>query len=143
MRVVSLSVLKFMTRTMTRIGVGNGKSNRMIDLLLATLIAFTATANLTWYDPALGGVNCDSSCDYMAAGDPVADWYGRALACPPEFPLGTRFSILGSRWGLADGEWLCLDRGGSIVILDDGVIRLDLLTRAPIWRENVTVVITP
>lgn len=115
----------------------------MIDLLLAGLMAFTAIANVTWYDPALGGVNCDDSCAHMAAGDPVADWYGRALACPSEFALGTRFIITGSRWGLADGEWTCLDRGSSIVIREDGVIRLDLLTRAPVWRENVMVMVTP
>lgn len=104
-------------------------------------IPYTVTASLYWYDPALGGINCDHDCDYLGTGDKVAEWYGRALACPVEFPRGTRFEIVGSRWGLADGVWTCLDAGSAVVIRPDGVVVLDLLLRYPIWQENLTVTV--
>lgn len=56
----------------------------------------------------------------MASGLAWENWVGRACACPPEFPFGTRFVVLGK-------EWVCLDRGGKIII-ENGVVWLDLLT---------------
>lgn len=104
----------------------------------------TVLADLTWYHPETcpeHPINCFDADVWwrMAAGHDARQWYGRALACPEEFPIGTRFEISGSRYGLADGDWVCLDRGGAIVIGENGVVRLDLLMRAPIWRETLSV----
>ena len=101
-------------------------------------------AELFWYDPQLGGINCDHECDYLGTGHKVSEWYGRALACPLEFERGTVFRISGSRWGLADGDWVCLDWGHAIVVQPDGTVTLDLLSRYPIWKETLDVeVIAP
>lgn len=75
----------------------------------------------------------------MAAGHDAREWYGRALACPKEFPIGSQFIIRGSRWNLADGIWTCLDRGGRIVIDADGIVWLDLLMEKPIWADVLPV----
>lgn len=99
----------------------------------------TVRAELYWYDPSRGGINCDHECERLGTGDLVADWYGRALACPLEFERGTVFRIRGSRWGLADGDWVCLDWGHAIVIQDDGTVTLDLLLRYPVWKETLEV----
>lgn len=104
------------------------------------------TARLSWYDPArcdVSPINCFDPDRWwnMAAGHDARNWYGRALACPPEFPLGTQFLIRGSRWQLADGEWTCLDRGGAIVIDADGLVWLDLLTDRPIWGDVLPVAV--
>jgi hypothetical protein len=56
-----------------------------------------------------------------------------------EFKIGTRFIIDGSRWGLADGEWICLDRGSMVVVKDDGTVILDLLLDKPIWADTLKV----
>lgn len=115
-------------------------------IILGTLLSLllsgapvTARAELYWFDPALGGINCNGECETMAAGHQVSEWYGRALACPKQVPIGAVFVIRGSRWGLADGEWRCLDRGGAVVMRDDGVMVLDLLVREPIWRDELEV----
>jgi len=102
-------------------------------------IVLTVIALLTWYTPSQGGTNCDSTCEHMAAGHAVKDWYGRALACPAEFPIGTVFEIRGSRWALADGVYVCLDRGGAVTTLPDGTVVLDLLRKSPVWRETLIV----
>jgi len=112
----------------------------------AALIVIALLARLSWYDPGLCDtkpINCfDPQHWYlMAAGHDAREWYDKALACPQSFPLGTRFTITGSRWGLADGEWLCLDRGGMVVVEDDGSIVLDLLRREPIWGERLIVTV--
>jgi len=111
-------------------------------------LALVITAKLSWYDPSLcdtAPVNCFDPDRWwqMAAGHDARDWYGAALACPAEFPIGTRFVISGSRWALADGEWLCLDRGGAIVIDGRGVSTLDLLRRKPVWAETLSVIAIP
>lgn len=83
-------------------------------------------ARISYYWPPLGGINCDvtpdgmQECEQMATGYYVRDYVGRALACPPEFPDGTQFEILGTLW-------ICLDRGGAITRNEDGSIWLDLL----------------
>jgi len=106
-------------------------------LVLALLLSgrvpdATERAELTWYDPARGGINCDVECEYMGHDTPVAGWYGRALACPVEYARGTVFRI--------DGRyWRCLDAGGAVVRRADGVIVLDLLMREPIPRRIVPV----
>ncbi len=119
----------------------------MNELALAVLVI---TARLSWYDPALCplGAQYRTNCydpDYwwqMSGGlyDARAH-YWRALSCPTQFPLGTKFFIEGSRWGLADGEWECLDAGGAIYIESSGIVRLDLLTDRPIWGDVLPVAV--
>ena len=112
--------------------------------MLPIIIALTVHATLTWYDPGRCvelPINCYNSAHpfRMAAGHDARDWYGRALACPERFPIGTEFLIRGSRWGLADGRYRCMDRGGAVVVRDDGVVVLDLLRREPVWNEVLRV----
>lgn len=111
---------------------------------MTAIVVVALLARLSWYDPALCAdkpINCFDPDHWwrMAAGHDARDWYDRALACPQTFKIGTRFTISGSRGRLADGEWLCLDRGGAVVVNDDGSIVLDLLTRSPIWSETLIV----
>ena len=104
-------------------------------------LIFAVQANLTWFDPKLGGINCDHDCTTLASHVRFSDaLYDRVAACPPEFPFGTRFVIAGSWRGLADGEYECLDRGG-MVVTRGGVISLDLLRRDPVWRETIPVTV--
>ena len=72
------------------------------------------------YDPNLGGVNCAEPCGMMASGELVADWWGRAAACPMDVPFWTVIHIDGV------GDFTCLDRGGAIV-RGDGFMWVDLL----------------
>ena len=97
-----------------------------------------------WFDPArcnVAPINCfDPAFPFrMAAGHDARDYYGIAAACPPEFPLFTRITITGSWRGLADGERVCLDRGGAVVMRPDGTAIVDLLSAYPVWREILTV----
>lgn len=88
-------------------------------------IPFSFFADLTWYDPALCDqfpINCMGDPMSTAGGYYVPDWYDRGLACPSEFPMGTRVTIDGF------GELTCIDRGDSIILNDDGIFRFDLLT---------------
>ena len=114
--------------------------------LLLTTILFVL--RISWYDPSLcttQPINCfDPTNPYtMAAGDDARDWYGRALACPLEFPIGTRFTLSRSWHGLSDGEWLCLDRGGAVVTESSGIVRVDLLVHEPIWNELLLALVEP
>ena len=91
---------------------------------------------LSWYDPGLCGelpLNCFDVEDAfrMAGGEDAREWYGRSVACPLEFELGTEFEVVGSR--NADGGYVCKDRGGAIFIEEGGVVRLDVLSLWPIW----------
>jgi len=93
---------------------------------------------LSWYDPDIGRIYPDAALtnfhdwDYQASvcrsrlssGDDYRDWYGRALACPNEYPIGTIYRVYLPA-ELA-GDWVCLDRGGAVV----GDI-LDFLLRYP------------
>lgn len=111
-------------------------------VLLITL--FIVNARLSWYHPATcseSPINCFDSAVWWhtASGEDARHWYWRGLACPSEYAMGTRFVINGSRWGLADGEWICIDRGGMIITHDDGSITLDLLTDRPIWADVLPV----
>lgn len=97
------------------------------------------TATLTWYNPELGGINCDHECQYFGNGLPVAEWYNKAVACPQEFPRGTTFVIEGSMWGHADGSYKCWDAGGAVTFKNDGSISLDILSREPLWKDTLLV----
>jgi len=86
-------------------------------------------ARYSYYFPPLGGINCDGDCDHMANGEAWRGYVGEVVACPPEFPLGTVFRVLGD-------EYICLDRGGAIQFLDDGTFWLDFLRpngEYPFW----------
>ena len=68
---------------------------------------------ISWYDPSLGGTNCDSDCSTMASGDKVASWLGGrggvyAAACPRSdgWHHGKRFELDGSVYECRDtGGW--------------------------------------
>ena len=89
-------------------------------------------ARLSHYWPAWGPPNCHSanwSNGVCAAalydGSRFREWQEYVeigLACPIEFKLGTEFNIPGF------GQYICVDRGGSINVLPDGTFFLDLLT---------------
>jgi hypothetical protein len=84
----------------------------------------TKPLKISWYDPILGGVNCDSDCSTMATGAKVTeDRYGRTAACIREW-AGKTVVIAGL------GEFECLDRGGAI-IEHEGYIWIDLLLHEP------------
>ena len=110
--------------------------------------ALVVMAKISWYNPQL----CELGPEfYVNCGNPAFWWrmscglydarehYWRALACPVEYPLNTQFVIEGSRYGLADGTWRCLARGGAIVTRADGTIILDLLTTKPVWGDVLPV----
>jgi hypothetical protein len=69
---------------------------------------------LSYYNPALGGINCDHDCSAMASGDKTAWWMGGrngvyAAACPREWGWGH-----GARFSVAGLEFECRDTGGWI-----------------------------
>jgi hypothetical protein len=82
---------------------------------------------ISWYDPAIGGINCDSDCTVFADMTPVTDEaYGQVAACPVEW-IGKRITIP------QVGDYLCRDTGGAIrVTYDDGRgwhIPIDILAK--------------
>lgn len=67
----------------------------MNTLLAATIIVI---AHLSYYNPALCNVrpiNCFDPQHWwrMSNGNDARDWYGRALACPIEFPIGSHWRL--------------------------------------------------
>ncbi len=84
----------------------------------------------TWYDPELGGINCEEPCDIYAGGERVLEshYYGHSdqtAACLAEW-LGRSIHIQGL------GTFICRDVGSSIVIkyneyFDRDVIHVDIL----------------
>lgn len=96
------------------------------------------TFYLSYYDPGRGGINCDHDCTTTgsgrkvlnASGQPVGGWWdpkkGKGwVACPSQFPYGTTFDILVP--GGEEIEFMCVDRGGAIVIKDNQKVILDIL----------------
>lgn len=85
---------------------------------------------LTWYDPAQGGINCDSDCSTFANGERVTEErYQDTVACPQEY-VGRTFDIPGL------GERVCRDTGGAIRIAyseryQTHVIHIDVLAKEP------------
>lgn len=80
------------------------------------------------YDPQLGGTNCfrwdhvNNTCASNTADG--SDWrlgFEQWAACAPEWPFGTIFEIGSHRW-------ICKDRGGKIVKIND-VYWVDLLSK--------------
>ncbi|MEM7110988.1 MAG: hypothetical protein AAF614_01050 [Chloroflexota bacterium] len=92
---------------------------------------------VTWYDPSLGGINCDVDCDTFADSSPVTpEAYGAVTACIPEW-LGAELTISGL------GTFHCRDTGGSIVVAfndyyQQWVIHVDVLqTEMPSWNYEL------
>ena len=110
------------------------------------LIVLTLIARLSWYSPSTcptAPVNCWNPSEWwkLANGVDYRTLPGHILACPPDFALGSRWHIHGSRFGLADGDWRCFDRGGAVVTEADGSVVLDLLRDTPVWGERLTVTV--
>jgi len=55
----------------------------------------------------------------MANGQPWQDHVGYAIACPPEWPFGTKLDVNGEIWE-------CMDRGSKIQF-EDGIAWVDFL----------------
>jgi len=84
---------------------------------------------MSYYDPGLGGINCDNDCTTMASGEKVAAWtLGQngiyAAACPQEIPMGTKIRV-------NEITFKCLDRGSYINCYDIG-------DYDPAMRSNAT-----
>jgi len=88
------------------------------------------TLRLSYYWPPLAyiddryQINCDKQdgrleCIHMASGADFRDWIGKAVACPAEWPFGSRVAFDGMIFE-------CQDRGGAIVCAD-GVCWIDIL----------------
>lgn len=96
------------------------------------------TFRLSFYDPNIGKYFPDNAFTNCFDWDPAAEvcrsttasgyrheeFYGRGLACPDRYPLGTVFRVL--RPVQLAGDWYCIDRGGAIT--DDW---LDFLLQYP------------
>ena len=101
----------------------NGRTVNFLDW--QTTNRQTKPLKISWYDPILGGINCDHDCSVMATGVKVTeDRYGRTAACIQEW-TGRTVVIEGL------GEFKCLDRGGAIVE-HEGYIWIDLLLHEPL-----------
>lgn len=95
------------------------------DRHLAIITTSDKPLKISWYDPLLGGINCDSDCTTMASGVKVTeDRYGNTAACLREW-IGQTVVIPGI------GEFKCLDTGGAIIEHPD-YIYIDLLLHEPL-----------
>lgn len=93
---------------------------------------------ISHYDPSKGGVNClwflDGDCiSNMANGESWKLYYesNNTIACPQELSFGTQ--IL-----LDDNIYTCRDRGGAIVVTEEGHYWIDILASSvPYWYGQV------
>lgn len=89
---------------------------------------------VTWYDPALGGINCEPYCDgRFANGEAItADHYlggsKQTAACIAEWH-GLQVTIIRL------GTFTCRDRGGAIVRTVQGV-HIDILSKTAVTCPN-------
>ena len=118
-------------------------SETSLSLQPAEQVTRSLRAHMSHYTPWTGGTNCSNFVNgqcisRMASGQKWQDWVGRATACPKEFPFWTVFTLPGGE------KFVCLDRGGRIVTLQDGSIWLDLLVeQAPVpYNTVIDVVVT-
>lgn len=99
--------------------------------------AIPVTVEPTTYNPLLGGVNCNGDCTRLGAshsGLLVENWWDRAAACPPEIPRNSQLTFI-PRWHTKPMTVWCLDQGSAIQTLEDGTLRIDVLTQdMNIWR---------
>ena len=105
-------------------------------------------ARLSYYWPPNLGPNChpdnvvDGQCtSWLTDGHRWHHWSWwhekyATVACPSEFPLGTKFYIPALK-----NTYLCIDRGGAVYTIEyDGRVRLDILQRDPVWVADGEVV---
>ncbi len=93
----------------------------------------TIKGKISHYWPPLGGTNCGSFVNgvcvsRMASGEPWQEWVDVAVACPFEYPFGTKFVIQGK-------TWVCMDRGGGIKVILEWI--LGKLTQT-VWLDMLT-----
>lgn len=86
----------------------------------------------TWYDPALGGINCAGNCATFGSGMAIQEaHYRTSAACLTEW-RGRMVVIPGF------GAFVCRDSGGAVTrAWERGVgkvIRVDVLSREPLQR---------
>lgn len=93
----------------------------MMSLIISLFLLFTGfyppeTVQIKYsrYWPPLGGTNCSNFVNgecisRMASGERWQDWVNKAVACPSIWPFGTKVI-------LTNQEWICLDRGGKIIL---------------------------
>ena len=82
---------------------------RMAEVTDCTVPADHLPVRASYYNPALGGINCDEDCSTTGDGTPVAECYGWCAACPPGW-YGRHLDF--GRWV---GQWQCRDHGGAVV----------------------------
>lgn len=97
----------------------NGRTLNYLDWMqqnrvYAAGIGMDYPLRISWYDPSLGGTNCDHDCTTMASGDKVASWIGGrggvyAAACPRSDGWHH-----GQRFELDNVIYECRDTGGWI-----------------------------
>ena len=93
---------------------------------------------ISHYDPPSGGLNCswfyNGDClSNMANGESWKLYYGsdNTIACPQELSFGTQ--IL-----LDENVYTCRDRGGAIVVTEEGYYWIDILAPSvPYWYGQV------
>lgn len=81
---------------------------RMAEVVDCVVEAEALPIRASYYNPALGGINCDEDCSTTGDGTPVEQCYGWCMACPPGWY---------GRWldfGEWVGQWQCRDHGGAI-----------------------------
>lgn len=90
------------------------------------LAAVTVVIAFSFYWPAWGGVN-GSPTGHVASGDDWQEWAYTGVACPADWPLGTRIVLDGV-------TWTCVDRGSAIGYTRDGRPIIDFMTDRPAYR---------
>ena len=92
---------------------------------------------MSWYNPALGGVNCsvfsNGTCiSKLANGESWQDWMNKnIIACPIELSFGTQIKI-------DKIVYICKDRGGAITY-DGQHYWVDVLTDSPTYSYGQVV----
>lgn len=78
------------------------------DGIICTAHPYQIPIYASWYDPVLGGINCDNSCDHKALRQFHPAQYGNSAACPHDW-IATTFEVM-----VTGERWYCDDRGGAI-----------------------------
>ena len=117
--IISKGSLEEVTEEAVAESSGAGRSDNKINV------------DFTYYNPDRGGINGMGNYNITASGRNIKDWWWNennntgGVACPMQFPYGTTFTL-----DLSNGEQVkltCIDRGGDIIIEDDGLVRIDIL----------------
>jgi len=89
---------------------------------------------ISHYNPNLGGPNCASFVNgecksKMSNGERWQDYWGKndTIACPFELPFGTEIELDGN-------VYTCRDRGGAIIVTDEGFYWIDILAESVPYR---------